>query len=239
MSARGKRLPQHHTVPDYLSELRQLDFARRTLLSTYFTLMYYLLYGAAKVVVGAVSRSLLLCVSGVNTLLLGMAKILCVAGVRTRRHMVLYSGCAGALLMASGLVYAVYLAGAIVSRRRDFSTTGVSVFVAAASVCELILAIRGVLIARTQHLLLFDLKVISLSSALNALMLAQASVLSLVVWQDLSMYNGLFSSGMGLITMCLGALLVVRTGRARKKTGLGAPPPRLAPHDIKIFIKKE
>lgn len=232
---------ERRTIPvsNYVNELRQLDFARRTLLITYFTLCYYLVYGAAKVIVGLCSHSLFLCISGVNTLLVGMAKGMCVLGIQKRRHMVGCSRCAGALLIVSGLVYAVYLAGAVVSNRHDFSTTAVSVFTAIAAVCELILAIHGVLIARTQHMLLFDIKVVSLSSALNALVLAQASLLSIVVKQDLSVFNGMISTGVGLITMFLGGLMLVRTEQIVKKADAEPLPQHFTVPDIKIFRKKE
>ena len=171
------------------------DARARTLLLVRGSLLRNGLMMAVKLALGLLSLSPFVCLNAFYNLCMGFARYLFFIGYSAQRGQFAQRRCymaIGGLVLLASVLYMLYAVGMLLGARSPAYPRYVALAVAAFTLTELILNIRGSIVAgKNREPLLQALKLTNLSSNLICLVLTQTAILSLAQPARSSFYNGL------------------------------------------------
>lgn len=186
-----------------------------------------LLVGIGKLGMGVMSFSFFTCVSAFYTFGMVIAKACALRGLvkgKSPEEQYHYYKLSGMILIVASVLYVVYstrlLWHPMVSHYDKYVGLGIATF----AFTELGLNIRGVIVERHNHTLLFHaIRMINLASSLICLVLTQTAILSFthdsMPAYDPSISNGLMGILMGTTATLIGCVMLWRVRKIKRKQG--------------------
>lgn len=189
------------------------SYEGRTLYAVRITLTKNLVWGILKFVFAAATRSLLIGLSALSTVLNGISRAFCFLGMRSRVDYAKarkVNAVVAVSLMLSGMFYAAYFLYVLLSAYTFRYPMFVAIMIAFFSFIDVGVALRGLHKAKGQSLLLKDIKIINLMGALTALVLTSVALLSCADAEiaNLHYVNGGFGIGIGLVIFAVGVFML-------------------------------
>lgn len=184
-----------------------------------------LLVGIGKLGMGLMSLSFFTCVSAFYTFGMVIAKACVLGGLvkeKTPKEQYCYYRLSGMILIVASVLYVIYstrlLWHPMVSHYDKYIGLGIATF----AFTELGLNIRGVIVERHNHTLLFHaIRMINLASSLICLVLTQTAILSFthdsMPDYDPSVSNGLMGILMGTAATLIGCVMLWRIRKIKQK----------------------
>ena len=184
-----------------------------------------LFVGMGKLVMGIMSLSFFTCGSAFYTFGMVGAKVCLLKGLiqeNAQEKQYRYYKLSGMILIVASVLYVIYstrlLWHPMVSHYDKYIGLGIAAF----AFTELGLNIRGVIVERHNHTLLFHaIRMINLASSLICLVLTQTAILSFthdtMPDYDPSVSNGLMGILMGIAATLIGCVMLWRVQRIKRK----------------------
>lgn len=187
-----------------IRSLLKMTYEERMVLTTILSLSGGVILAAGKIVAGLFS-DLILFALGVFNLLLILAKLQCLIGIKKGENNFYARNLSVAvLLFIAGVVYIAYVVSDLFFAYPDkVYTRFTSIAITAIAFLEMGLAIRGLVKTKYRGHYYRDIKIISLISAMTAMMTAQIALLSFFSEEDMSVYNSYVGIAVGVITLLL------------------------------------
>lgn len=151
-----------------------------------------------------VFTDVILCAVGAFNLMLFIAKLGCVIGIRRNKGFKNRNTFTAIFLFFGGLLYAIYMSlNLYLDIQQDEYPMAVAIIIAAIAFTELGIAIYGLIRTKEKGHDYRNIKIISFASSLIALMTAQIAILSFTNETDVSQFNSYSGIAVGAITMLL------------------------------------
>lgn len=178
-----------------------------------------------KFILGVLALSFLTCANALYTLGMVVAKIVAIVGIRkaqTEKDQYPYYLWSGAILIVSSLVYIVYSIQLFFNPISSSYHMYVGIGIATVTFTEVGLNIRGVILTRHNHTLLFHaIKMINLSASFIALVLTQTALLSFTEIEsdvlEIAKANGAIGIMMGILATVIGIYMICRIVKLKKR----------------------
>lgn len=175
-----------------------------------------------KIALGLLSLNFYVCVNGLYTLGMVLAKLCVLAGfIKQKKYAEQYGYCyvSGIILVIASIAYITYSIRLLLHPQAASYNEIVGITIAAVTFFELGLNLHGVLAERNNKSpLFFVLKMINLSSALICLALTQTALLSFQQTEaDHSVWNGVMGILMGSFAAMLGLMIIRKIQRMKKE----------------------
>lgn len=199
-------------------------YVTRTTLYSVVSMIANFLWAAIKLVLGIWSKSYFLCVSAGFTLCLGVCKMIYLNGHKEGQEERKYIVAIGWVLSIGSLCYIGYMMKLffLPEVSRDYGII-ISITIALVAFLKLFFAIKGIIKMRRQNEpLIATLKGVSFSGALSNIVLTQFCLLeanknSASFSNDsISFFNALTGTIAGIISLVIGAVIVINTMRKNK-----------------------
>lgn len=187
-----------------IRKIFSVPYEKRLLISSTVTLIISLLIAVGKILIGAFS-DVTMCAVGVFNVLLMSAKSNCVIGaIKNDGSFKRYNTFTAVFLFLSGAAYTAYMTVAIMLhlQMRSYDMWQ-AITVAAIAFTELGVAIYGLIKTKRRGHYYRNIKIISLVSALVAIMTAQMAILSFTSAADYAVPNSASGIAVGVVTMLL------------------------------------
>ncbi|MBR2969627.1 MAG: hypothetical protein IKC49_01060 [Clostridia bacterium] len=178
-----------------------------------------LLYFLFKIIVGIIFKSGLLIAIAIYNVLIGVVKANCTHGLKKNQDSI--HDCnryiqGGSIIAISSIFYILYAILQVVYPTNTKYTLVIAIIIALFSTINIVTSIVGAVRAKGKTLLVKEYKLSSLATAFNGLVLTQIAILSVMVTNDMSQYNSIFSIIIGAFILILGLYLII-DGHAKKK----------------------
>lgn len=171
--------------------------------------------GAGKMILAVLSRSWLLFIHAVYSVIKASAMYFALGEHEGRCNTMFYSGL---LIMAASAVYLVYSIWIYFFGSSASYHMVISIGIAAVTTYELIAAIYGLKRAKKKKdVKLETVKYINLASALVSVSLTQTAILSFAGKGDMSKAYAIGDAVFGFLALLVGAAMLFRAGRLEKK----------------------
>lgn len=182
-----------------------------------------LLFGLCKIISGALSLSIFVCVNGCYTLGMVMARYCALAGVlkgKDRKTQYRHYQWAGIILIIASLLYMSYSGWLYFHPKQVAYHEYIALAIATVTFTEIGLNLRGVLLFRKSATpLLHAIKTINLASSLISLVLTQSAILSFAEeGQHDPAWNAILGVLMGGCAILLGLYMLSRIKRMTDET---------------------
>lgn len=183
-----------------------------------------LFVGIGKLVMGLMSLSFFTCVSAFYTFGMVIAKACALKGLvkeKTLEERYRYYKLSGIILIITSVLYVIYSTRLLWQPMTGHYDKYVGIGIATFAFTELGINIRGVIVERHNHALLFHaIRMISLASSFICLVLTQTAILSFTHESlpdyDPSVTNGFMGILMGTAAILMGCVMLWRTRRAKR-----------------------
>ena len=175
-----------------------------------------------KIALGLLSLNFYVCVNGLYTLGMVLAKLCVLAGfIKQKKYAEQYGYCyvSGIILVIASIAYITYSIRLLLHPQAASYNEIVGITIAAVTFFELGLNLHGVLAERNNKSpLFFVLKMINLSSAIICLTLTQTALLSFQQTEaNHSVWNGVMGILMGSFAAMLGLMIIRKIQRMKKE----------------------
>lgn len=182
---------------------RQMSLEERIVATTILTMTISGLMAVGKILVG-LFNDYILAVIGIYNLLLLLAKLQCVLGIRKKGTFSSRNTAVAILLFLAGLLYLLYSIRMILFdvKSPEYSMF-ISIMIAFVSFVELGVAIFGLVQTKQKGHFYRDIKIINMVSALTAIMTTQIALLAASESTMGATYNGYTGMGIGIATVLL------------------------------------
>ena len=190
---------------------RILSFKEKTIFTTKFSILFNLLLGIGKVILSFFFGVFFL-VSAIVNFFVMLAKLECYLGVRhpDKKSFDYRNKCVSVFLFIAGIEYVVYMARMIFTDVEIMKYDMIlGICVACVSFVELFLAIRGCFKSYGKGHYYRNIKLISLCSALTAIVLTEVALTSFASKTDLRVINGLVGMIVGIIIILISIYVFV------------------------------
>lgn len=190
-----------------------------------------LLVGIGKLVMGMLSLSFFTCVSAFYTFGMVVAKGCALGGLvkeKSPEEQYRYYNLSGMILIVTSVLYVIYSTRLLWHPMVSHYDKYMGLVIATFAFTELGLNIRGVIVERHNHTLLFHaIRMINLASSLICLVLTQTAILSFthdsMPDYNPSVSNGLMGILMGAASTLIGCVMLWRVQKIKKKQGMEEP----------------
>ncbi len=187
-----------------IRKYRNLSFEQRTIIITIVCLCFSTLFACGKLVIGLFT-DYNLCIIGVYTLAMLLAKLECVLAVKSnRRSFKTRNTLIAVFLIVSSVIYIGFMSRMLFSvrRHREYGLTYVGL-VAFISFAELGFAISGILRTKNRGLFYRNIKIINFCISLMAILTTQITILDYCSPSNTDVYNAYAGIGVGVfIIIC-------------------------------------
>lgn len=175
-----------------------------------------------KIALGLLSLNFYVCVNGLYTLGMVLAKLCVLAGfIKQKKYAEQYGYCyvSGIILVIASIAYITYSIRLLLHPQAASYNEIVGITIAAVTFFELGLNLHGVLAERNNKSpLFFVLKMINLSSAIICLTLTQTALLSFQQTEaNHSVWNGVMGILMGSFAAMLGLMIIRKIQRMKRR----------------------
>lgn len=180
------------------------------------TMIFNFIWALLKIVFGLIKLSGFLCVSAIYTFCLGISKHMFFKGRKSVKNnedsVNQYYLFIGIVIIVASICYLIYMVRLFFIPSNTTYGMIPAIAIAAMAFTELYFAIYGLIKAgKKKDLLTEGLKAINLVSALSAIALTQTAILSFTMEGDMSKYNGIMGTIVGVISICLGIYIVIKS----------------------------
>lgn len=187
-----------------------------------------LFVGIGKLVMGMLSLSFFICVSAFYTFGMVVAKACALGGLvkeKSPEEQYRYYKLSGMILIVTSVLYVIYSTRLLWYSMVSHYDKYMGLVIATFPFTELGLNIRGVIVERHNHTLLFHaIRMINLASSLICLVLTQTAILSFthdsMPDYDPSVSNGFMGILMGTAATLIGCVMLWRVRKIKKKQGM-------------------
>ena len=191
---------------DFVNKYRGLNFEQKAIFTTKFSIISNSIFAAFKIILSLFFGVFFL-VAGVTNIATMIAKLECYLGIKRpnsksfkyRNRMI------SIFLMLAGFEYAIYMSRLVFT---DADTMNYNMFlgicIACVSFVEMGFAIKGCFNSFGKGHYYRNTKLISLCSAMNAMVLTEIALMSFAAEGNYNLLNGLFGLGVGVITIIIG-----------------------------------
>jgi len=190
---------------------RNLSFKEKTIFTTKFSISMNLLLGLGKVVL-AFFFGVFFLVAAIVNLCVMLAKLECYLGERNykKKSFSYRNKMIGIFLLIAGLEYSIYMARMVFTdvKVMDYDMI-LGICVACVSFLELAIAIKGCFKSYGKGHYYRNIKLISLCSALTAIVLTEVALTSFASETDTRVLNGLFGMVVGIIIILISVYIFI------------------------------
>lgn len=186
-----------------INMIRSIPYETKLLYTTTVTMTAGLVMTMGKIIFG-VFTDIILCAVGAFNLMLLIAKLGCVIGIRKNKTFNNRNTFTAIFLFFGGLLYSVYMSlNLLLDIPQDGYSMVTAIIIATISFTELAIAIYGLIRTKEKGHYYRNIKIISFASSLIAIMTAQIAILSFTNETDVSHFNSYSGIAVGGITMLL------------------------------------
>lgn len=196
------------------------DSTKRTKLITITTMFYNFVWAIGKILFGAMQATYLYLLSGCYTLLIGFVKKIFLSNhSKANINRKTKSFIMGILLLLAGLAYAIYMGRLFFMSDTSSYSLIWSIAIAVGSFGELGISIYNLCkVSKKNDILLFSLRCCSFVSAIFAIVITQAAILSATtVGTKASIYNAITGIVAGLIAIIVGCFVIIKADNSQKQ----------------------
>ncbi len=212
-------------IKSHIRAYRNGDTALRNRYHSAWSMLLNFSVAAGKTVIGIVTFSLFIVISGIYSLGIGLAKKMYYTGCgKGRENEKKYFLLMALLLLASSVMYIIYMICLLFSHSQTVYGEITAISIAAISFFELGIAVRGLVKCRKKgNLLLSGLKIVNLSGAFISLVLTQTALLSFTMgstsadMETAARSNAAIGILMGCVSLALAVyMLTVYNGKKKQ-----------------------
>ena len=185
-----------------IATIKNIPYEKRVIASATISTILGTMIALGKIIVGSMVDIVLVAV-GIFNILLGITKTTCIIGARKNKPYGRRNRFSACFLFLAGLLYATYMAVSLIFDMEKIEyALWMSIILALIAFVELGFAINGLVRARNKGHYFRNIKIVSLVSALTAMMTAQVALLSFrdPITLDINVFTGIF---IGVVTMLL------------------------------------
>ncbi len=194
-----------------VNSYRSMSFEEKTIFSSKLSILSNCLFAVGKFILSFFSSSFFIVAAIINVLLAG-AKTECYLGEKfpEKKSFEYRNKMIGIFLLSAGIEYAVYMGRLVFTNVNvmDYSMV-LGIGVATVSFVELGLAIKGCFNSFGKGHYYRNLKLISLCSALTAIVLTEVALTSFAASSDTRIIDGLFGMGVGVVIVLIAIYIFV------------------------------
>ena len=194
-----------------LKHYKSLSFEEKTIFNVRISILMNLLLAVAKMVL-SVSFGIFFLVSGLVNAFLMFSKMECYLGERSYKNIPFEKRNIkiALFLLLSGIIYVIYMSRLLLTDVYIFKYDIIlGICVALVSFVELAFAIKGCFNAYGKGHYYRNIKLISLCSALTAIVLTQIAITSFATSVDTRLLNGLFGLFVGIVIVLISCYIFV------------------------------
>jgi len=196
---------------EIINKYRALSFKEKTIFTTRFSILINFLLGIGKVILSFFFGVFFLVAAIVNFFVM-LAKLECYLGERypNKKSFDYRNKCVGIFLLIAGIEYVVYMARMIFTDVTIMNYDMIlGICVACVSFVELAIAIKGCFNSYGKGHYYRNIKLISLCSALTAIVLTEVALTSFASESDLRVTNGLVGMIVGVIMILISIYIFI------------------------------
>lgn len=194
-----------------INKYRSMSFEEKTIFSSKLSIISNSILAVCKFVLSFFASSFFIVAAIINVLIAG-SKLECYLGEKfpERKSFEYRNKMIGIFLLTAGLEYAIYMGRLVFTdvNVMDYSMV-LGISVATVSFVELGFAIKGCFNSFGKGHYYRNLKLISLCSALTAIVLTEVALTSFSASSDTRVINGLFGMGVGIIIVLISIYIFV------------------------------
>lgn len=194
-----------------INKYRGLSFKEKTIFTTRFSILVNFLLGAIKTILSFFFGIFFL-VSAIVNFFVMLAKLECYLGERypDKKSFEYRNKCVGFFLLIAGLEYAIYMGRMIFTNVKIMEYDMVlGIIIACISFVELAFAIKGCFNSYGKGHYYRNIKLISLCSALTAIVLTEVALTSFASENDLRVINGVVGMVVGIIMVLISVYIFI------------------------------